>query len=293
MGVFVEVIVPRRYGLARKRCWGEVDVEFCFVLQMVGIVLQYRDDRDQRRYLRRTITSTSQVLDVNRQIAGATPPRGDREDREGKQVDEDTKNRRGKTREGGDVEISPRQQATLDAIREYWARHRIGPSRADLAAALGLKSQSGTDRHIQTLLRRGLVESVPGASRSLRAVESGDVPLIEAKGRVSHRKALAEDVHRIGWIPDCLAARFSPRPDYFLVITDEKLCRLGVATGDPVAVRDARRATTRDVVVARVNGAVCWDSTRGSIGTRSNSCRPAGIEGLKPFGSICWTTSSR
>ena len=173
-------------------------------------------------------------------------------------MDEDTKNRRGKTREGGDVEISPRQQATLDAIREYWARHRIGPSRADLAAALGLKSQSGTDRHIQTLLRRGLVESVPGASRSLRAVESGDVPLIEAKGRVSHRKALAEDVHRIGWIPDCLAARFSPRPDYFLVITDEKLCRLGVATGDPVAVRDARRATTRDVVVARVNGAVCW-----------------------------------
>ena len=48
MGVFVEVIVPRRYGLARKRCWGEVDVEFCFVLQMVGIVLQYRDDRDQK-----------------------------------------------------------------------------------------------------------------------------------------------------------------------------------------------------------------------------------------------------
>ena len=189
-------------------------------------------------------------------------------------MEEERKNRRGRTREGGDFEISPRQQATLDALRDYWARHKIGPSRADLANALGLQSQSGTDRHIQALLRRGLVELVPGASRSLRVVESGEVPLIEAKGRVSHRNALTDDVHRSGWIPDCLAAKFSPRPDFFLVITDEKLCRVGVATGDLVACRkgaagQSRGADSSPTERVRVLGEVrIRMSPHGANGTR-------------------------
>ena len=173
-------------------------------------------------------------------------------------MNKDTKNPSRKMRKAGDLELSPRQKATRDAIRDYWARHKIGPTRIDLASMLGYRSQSGTDRHILALMQRGIVESVPGASRTLRVVDAGDVPLIEARGRVSHRKALVDEAHRTGWIPDCLATRYATRPDFFLVVQDERLDRIGVRTGDFVAVREARRAEPKDVVVARANGTVCW-----------------------------------
>ena len=171
---------------------------------------------------------------------------------------EESKNPRRKKPNPGDGEISPRQQATLDAIRDHWSRHKFGPSRAELARALGLRSQSGTDRHIQALIHRGKIEVMPGKSRALRAVESGDVPLIEVKGWVNHGKALVDETNRVGWIPNCLAVRFSPRPDFFFTIQDGRLNRIGVGSGDLVAILDAWRAEPRDLVVARVNGTVCW-----------------------------------
>ena len=173
-------------------------------------------------------------------------------------MNKETKNPRRGKRKPGDVEISPRQRATLDAIRDYWARYKIGPSRGDLARALGLRSASGTDRHIQALIHKRLVEAVPGASRALRVVDAGDVPLIKVNARVSHRKALVDEANRAGWIPECLTTRYSPRPDAFFAIPDESLAKVGVATGDLVAVREAQRAEPNELVVARVNGRVCW-----------------------------------
>ena len=173
------------------------------------------------------------------------------------------KKSRRRDREGEDGRLAPRKQAALDAIKAYWGKHGIPPSRLDVARALGLETSSATDGHIHGLVRAGKIELVPGAgARAIRLVHDGEVPLITGLGEIPETERLWMDARRVDRIAAVLANRFTPRPHFFVLLASKELSALGLDRDDLVAVREMRHTPDEAVVVGRLDGQITVGSFR-------------------------------
>lgn len=63
----------------------------------------------------------------------------------------------------------------LAVIERRWGATGRTPSVREIARAVGLRSTSAVQHHIDVLVREGLLERVPGESRSLRPVATPPV----------------------------------------------------------------------------------------------------------------------
>lgn len=63
-------------------------------------------------------------------------------------------------------ELTPLQSAVVQFVREYCAQHGYGPSRSEIKAATGASSPV-----VQELVRRGVLQRIPGIHRTLRVRE--------------------------------------------------------------------------------------------------------------------------
>ncbi|MFP4131613.1 MAG: transcriptional repressor LexA [Thiohalospira sp.] len=151
-------------------------------------------------------------------------------------------------------ELTARQRALLDFIRDHQAAHGRPPTRHEIAAAFGYASVNAVTGHLRALAAKGAIEVTPGAARGIRLVEEttaeaeAGLPLV---GRVAAGAPILASEH--------IEARyrvdpglFHPRPDYLLRVRGESMVDAGIRDGDLLAVHRTPQATGGQLVVARL-----------------------------------------
>ena len=110
--------------------------------------------------------------------------------------------------------------------------------------------------HLAVLARKSWVEVIPGVDRGIRLLREG-APILDAE----HLPAIAagtptvvEGCHNLPRVHDfeSRSQQFEATPDYFVRVHGDSLDRVGLTTGDIVAVRHQPEARDGDVVLARI-----------------------------------------
>jgi repressor LexA len=150
-------------------------------------------------------------------------------------------------------ELTKRQHEILRMIREFIADTGFPPTRADICRAMGFNSPNAAEEHLRTLVRKGAIEMLAGASRGIRLIaKEAGLPLI---GRVAAGSPLLA-VENIEMHCQVDAKLFKPRADYLLKVRGLSMRDAGILDGDLLAVHRAQEARTGQVVVARLDDEV-------------------------------------
>lgn len=72
--------------------------------------------------------------------------------------------------------LPPRQKEVVRLIVELTEEHGYPPTLAELAKSMGLRNRMTVHQHVAALKKKGIVRWEPGLNRSLRVVESLDLP---------------------------------------------------------------------------------------------------------------------
>lgn len=161
-------------------------------------------------------------------------------------------------------ELTDRQQAILDFVRERIEADGLPPTWAEIAGAFGFRQTRAAQKHLQAIAAKGYLVLLPGKARGIRLVEGmegsdrgfrrshGGVSL-PVLGRVAAGVPIGADagVQRVLSFDPAL---FSPRPDYLLRVQGDSMRDEGILDGDLVAVKRSGDARDGQVVVARLDG---------------------------------------
>ena len=152
--------------------------------------------------------------------------------------------------------LTERQAETLAAIRAHIERWGMPPSRNELAKTLGLKFHSSVDAHLKALARKGWVELIPSMDRGIRLLREGTpvLALDDVATVAAGNPMLAEEpgaATRMNNI-ESVWLRFEQTPDYLVVVQGDSMNRVGLKSGDMVAIRQDPDPREGDVVIARI-----------------------------------------
>ncbi len=166
--------------------------------------------------------------------------------------------------------ITARQQDVLTLIKRGIIDTGFPPTRAEISAALGLKSANSAEEHLRALERKGVIELIAGSSRGIRIKQAFNekipsqtvqqaknwlgltLPLV---GRVAAGSPILATEHieaEYQVTPDL----FSATPDYLLRVSGQSMKNIGIMDGDLLAVKSSRVALNGQIVVARVGDEV-------------------------------------
>ena len=150
--------------------------------------------------------------------------------------------------------LTERQQETLEFVRHYIRTHSVAPSRAEIAHALGLKHRSTAEVHLLALMKKGWIELKPASPRYVRLLDD-NVPIVPA-GRIAAGEPILAVERVLDHMPRTVAERFRPRADYFLEVSGDSMNRIGLVSGDIVAVHANPAPENGQIVVARLDDEV-------------------------------------
>lgn len=158
-------------------------------------------------------------------------------------------------------DLTDRQQAILDFVRERIAADGLPPTWAEIAREFGFRQTRAAQKHLQALAAKGYLTLLPGKARGIRLPGSSGQSVRTAQielpilGRVAAGVPIGADV---GIERHLLIdpAMFSPKPDYLLRVQGDSMRDDGILDGDLVAVHRTTQARDGQVVVARVDGEV-------------------------------------
>ncbi len=150
--------------------------------------------------------------------------------------------------------LTARQQQILDLIQNQIDETGYPPTRAEIAHILGFRSANAAQEHLKALERKGVIEIVPGGSRSIRLVSQSPegIPIV---GQVAAGSPILaeENIEDHVKIPDHL---FHPAATYFLRVQGMSMKDIGIMDGDLLAVHSASTAENGQIVVARIDDEV-------------------------------------
>ncbi|HZV24430.1 MAG TPA: transcriptional repressor LexA [Luteimonas sp.] len=157
-------------------------------------------------------------------------------------------------------DLTDRQQAILDFVRERIAADGLPPTWAEIARAFGFRQTRAAQKHLQALEAKGYLTLLPGKARGIRLsplaqprTPRGDddveLPIL---GRVAAGLPIGADA---GVQKHLLLDRrlFSSPPDYLLRVQGDSMREDGILDGDLVAVHRASQARDGQTVVARLD----------------------------------------
>lgn len=161
------------------------------------------------------------------------------------------------------MNLTDRQQAILDYLREHVAAEGRPPTLAEIALAFGFRQARSAQDHLQALAAKGVIELVPGA-RGIRLLDEEGAPAAAANaqlltlpllGRVAAGRPIDPQADYEGqMLLD--RALFFPQPDYLLRVQGDSMRDDGIFDGDLIAVRRTPDAENNQIVVARIDGEV-------------------------------------
>ena len=156
--------------------------------------------------------------------------------------------------------LTERQAETLEAIRAHIEKWGMPPSRNELARTLGLKFHSSVNAHLKALARKGWVELIPSMDRGIRLLREGtpilaldDVPTVAAGNPMLAEES--EAATRMNNI-EAVWLRFDQTPDYLVVVQGDSMNKVGLKSGDVVAIRQHPDPREGDIVIARIGSDV-------------------------------------
>ena len=172
-------------------------------------------------------------------------------------------------------ELTDRQQAILDFVRERIGGDGLPPTWAEIAQAFGFRQTRAAQKHLQALAAKGYLELLPGKARGIRLgaklAGSANAPMqstavrqratrppqleLPILGRVAAGMPIGADA-RVEKLLVVDRVMFSPTPDYLLRVHGDSMRDDGIFDGDLVAVHRTTDARDGQVVVARVDGEV-------------------------------------
>ncbi len=152
------------------------------------------------------------------------------------------------------MSLTDRQQAVLDHLRQYVARHGRPPTLWEVAEAFGLASPNGVAKHLQALAEKGFIALEPGRARGIRLL--GPNPQTEGMVLpILGRVAAGTPIGAAGELGEGLLVDprlFKRTPDYLLRVHGQSMRDDGIFDGDLVAVQRADTADSGTTVVARL-----------------------------------------
>jgi repressor LexA len=157
-------------------------------------------------------------------------------------------------------DLTHRQQAILDFVRERIAADGLPPTWAEIARAFGFRQTRAAQKHLQALEAKGYLTLLPGKARGIRlsppaqartSLRDGEVEL-PILGRVAAGLPIGADA---GVQRHLLLDRrlFSSPPDYLLRVQGDSMREDGILDGDLVAVHRTNDARDGQTVVARLD----------------------------------------
>jgi repressor LexA len=179
-------------------------------------------------------------------------------------------------------DITDRQQAILDFVRERIATDGMPPTLAEIARAFGFRQARAAAKHLLALEARGYLTLLPGKARGIRlpattqrmardvhgwtSVAGGRMPgatnealALPLLGRVAAGRPIgadagaAADIEREVIVDPHL---FHPRPHYLLRVRGDSMRDDGILDGDLIAVHRTPEARSGQTVVARLDGEI-------------------------------------
>ena len=162
--------------------------------------------------------------------------------------------RRG-TKIGTMPDLTDRQQAILDFVRERIAVEGMPPTWAEIARAFGFRQTRAAQKHLQALEAKGYLTLLPGKARGIRLpasqANSSEQRRLPILGRVAAGLPIGAD---IGSEDVVILDRvlFSPAPDYLLKVQGDSMRDEGIFDGDLIGVHRTREARSGQIVVARI-----------------------------------------
>ena len=164
------------------------------------------------------------------------------------------------------TDLTQRQQAILDFVRERIAVQGLPPTWAEIAQAFGFRQTRAAQKHLQAIAARGHLVLLPGKARGIRLPQAGmpgfraghgDASLpLSVLGRVAAGAPIGADAGADAGVERVLMfdpALFTPRPDYLLRVHGDSMRDEGILGGDLVAVHRQAQARDGQVVVARLD----------------------------------------
>ena len=158
-------------------------------------------------------------------------------------------------------EITARQQAILDFVRERIAADGMPPTLAEIARAFGFRQARAAQKHLAALETKGYLTLLPGKARGIRLPATtqratrDDALTLPLLGRVAAGRPIgaAADIEREVIVDPHL---FHPRPHYLLRVRGDSMRDDGILDGDLIAVHRTPEARSGQTVVARIDGEV-------------------------------------
>ncbi|MBE7521528.1 MAG: LexA family transcriptional regulator [Burkholderiales bacterium] len=139
----------------------------------------------------------------------------------------------------------------LEALQDYYARHRALPSYASIGGLLGLKSKSSVAALVARLKLAGLLESTP--DRRLAPTRRFFArPLADATVRAGLPERIEDASSDALTIDDYLIER--PSQTVLVRVKGDSMVDAGILDGDLVVVEKQASAKKGDIVVAIVDG---------------------------------------
>jgi repressor LexA len=149
-------------------------------------------------------------------------------------------------------ELTPRQAEIVELIRSHVEATGFPPTRAEIARILGFRSVNAAEEHVKALVKKGVIELLPNASRGIRLAQGAGLPVV---GRVAAGKPMLAEQHIEGHY-QIDRALFKPRADDLLRVRGSSMIDAGILDGDLLAVHRTPEARSGQIVVARVNDEV-------------------------------------
>ncbi|MBA4729725.1 MAG: transcriptional repressor LexA [Gammaproteobacteria bacterium] len=145
------------------------------------------------------------------------------------------------------LNLTSQQIKVFDVIKNHLSLNGYPPTRAEIARTLNFKSVNAAESHIKALVKKGVIEKVPGSSRGIRLVEDlTGVPLVGSVAAGMPITAI-ENVEKN--IPNPL----NKHVDYFLRVKGASMVDAGILENDLVGVKKSFQPETGQIVVARID----------------------------------------
>jgi repressor LexA len=154
--------------------------------------------------------------------------------------------------------LTQRQQQVLTFIQDRVKNLGIPPTRAEIARALGFNSVNAAEEHVRALVRKGVIDTIPGTSRGIRILikdeplSSEGIPLV---GEVAAGAPILSQQH-IEKIYQVDADMFQPKANFFLKVKGLSMKKIGIMEGDLLAVHKTSEVKNGQVIVARLGDEV-------------------------------------
>ena len=149
------------------------------------------------------------------------------------------------------LNLTAQQIKVFDVIKESLQSNGYPPTRAEIAKILDFKSVNAAESHIKALVRKGVIQKVPGSSRGIKLIEEiSGIPLIGSVAAGSPIMAFENVEKTIHSNP------LNKSVDFFLRVQGESMIDAGIFDNDLVGVRKTRNAENGEIVVARLDDEV-------------------------------------